>query len=142
MQKEPRALKSKEELISDLKNNQDFQKKIKFTREKFYPALLKANPTIEDASTWLSGFNTALMQEFLSRMKDVKMSELKLGLKLEATSDQFLQFQELVLLFDDMTVFEAKDHIEGLRGEIDLWKQDENRERKLSDLKVKWIDDL
>lgn len=141
MQKEPRALKSKEELISDLKNNQDFQKKIKFTREKFYPALLKANPTIEDASTWLSGFNTALMQEFLSRMKDVKMSELKLGLKLEATSDQFLQFQELVLLFDDMTVFEAKDHIEGLRGEIDLWKQDENRERKLSDLKVKWIDD-
>ncbi len=139
---EPRANKSKEQILSEMKANVTFQKKMDFTRNKFYPALLKADPTIEDATMWLSGFNTALMQAFLEKMKEVKMSELKLGLKLDAMSDQFVPFQEIVSLFDDMTVFEAKDNIEGLKGEIEIWKQDETRERKLSDLKTKWIDEI
>lgn len=139
----PRAHnKSKEEILFDLKKNQDFQRKLKFTREIFYPALLKANPTVEEASTWLSGFNSALMQGFLARMKEVKMSDLKLGLQLVATDDRFLDFQNIVSIFDDMSVYEAKDHIEGLRGEIELWKGDEDKQRPLSSLVTKWLDQI
>lgn len=125
-----------------MKKNADFQKKMEFTRNKFYPALLKANPTVEDASMWLAGFNSALMQAFLERMKEVKMSDLKLGLKIDGASDKFVEFQEIISLFDGMTVFEAKDNIEGLRGEIDIWKRDEDRVRLLADLKTTWIDEL
>lgn len=142
MSEKPRVNKSKEELLADLKKNADFQRKIKFTREVFYPALLKANPTVEDASTWLGGFNSAIMQAFLERMKDAKMKDLNLRLKLDAMSDNFLAFQDIVGVFDDMTVFQAKDHIEGMRGEIDVWKADEDRARPLAELKTKWIDEL
>lgn len=142
MDKKPRENKTKEQLLSELKQNQDFQKKIAFSREKFYPALIKADPTVEEASMWLGGFNTAMMNAFLERMKEVKMKDLNLTLKLDAMSDQFVQFRDIIELFDDMTVFEAKDNIEGMKGEIELWRQDEDRERKLSELKTKWIDEL
>ncbi len=41
-----------------------------------------------------------------------------------------------------MSVFDAKDAIEGMRGEIDTFIVDEMRERKLESLKVKWLDEL
>ncbi len=139
---EPRVQKTKEQILQDMKSNADFQKKIKFTREQFYPALLKANPSIEEASMWLGGFNTAIMNSLLDTMKTTKMKDLNLSLKLDAMSDQFIQFRDIITLFDDMTVFEAKDNIEGLKGEIALWQQDEARARKLSELKTTWIDEL
>ncbi len=142
MEEKPRVNKSKEQILHEMKSNADFQKKIKFTREQFYPALLKADPSIEDAVMWLGGFNTAIMNALLETMKTTKMKDLNLTLKLDAMSDQFLPFSELVQLFDEQTVFEAKDNIEGLKGEIALWQQDESRERKLADLKTKWIDEL
>jgi hypothetical protein len=138
----PRVNKTKEQILQEMKSNADFQKKIKFTREEFFPALLKANPTIEEASMWLGGFNTAIMNSLLETMKTTKMKDLNLSLKLDAMSDNFIQFRDIITLFDDMTVFDAKDNIEGLKGEIEIWKQDESRERKLSDLKTKWIDEL
>lgn len=142
MDETPRVPKTKAEIIAGLKENKDFQRKIMFAREVFYPAIIKANPTVEEAGTWLSGFNSALMQAFLERMKEVKMSELKLGLKLNTMDDRFVEFGNIVSLFDDMTVFEAKDHIEGMRGEVDIWKRDEDHARPFSELQVKWSDEL
>lgn len=140
--KEPRAQKSKEELIAQMKSNVDFQKKMAFVRGKFWPALLEASTSIDDASTLLSGFNTTIMQEFLGMMKQKKMSELQLGVKLDATSDKFLENQKLLELFEEMSVFEAKEMIEGMRNEIAQFQLDEMRERPLSSLKTKWIDEL
>lgn len=125
-----------------MKANVDFQKKMAFVREKFYPALCEAASSIEDATMLLSGFNTVLMQEFLGIMKEKKVSELSLGGKLDAMSDKFKENTALLDLFTDLTVFEAKDYIEGMKGEIELFKSEEMRERPLSSLKTKWADEL
>jgi len=134
--------KSKEEIIADLKNNADFQRRMAFTREKFWPALCNVGMSIEDASIWLSNFNTMLMQEFLSRMKTVSMKEMAVASKLDVMADDYTKYRDVIELFDEMDVFSAKDAIEGMRNEIALFKQDEDKSRKLSDLKTKWIDEL
>lgn len=134
--------KTKEELLNNLKGNKDFQVKMKFTREKFYPALINATTSIDDASILLSGFNTIIMQEFLGLMKEKKLGDLKLDTKLDPTNEKFKASKDLLNLFKDMSVFDAKDHIEGMKNEIELFKNEEMKERGLETLKTKWIDEL
>lgn len=141
MQKKPRVNKSKAEILAGMKESADFQRKMKFVKESFYPTLCEASTSIDDATLLLSGFNTQMMQEFLARMKETKMKDLNLISKLEVTADKYLEYQKLLALFDEMSVFEAKDIIEGLRGEIDLFKAEEFKDRPLASLKVTWVED-
>lgn len=142
MKQQPRHNKTKEELIADLKSNEKFQEKMKFTREVFYPALCAATTSIDDASILLSGFNTTIMQEFLGLMKEKTLKDLDLDKKLEPTNLKFQESKDLLALFNDMSVFDAKDYIEGMRNEIQLFLTDEAKNRPLSSLKTKWIDEL
>ena len=136
------VLKSQEEVIKDLKSRADFQQRIKFVKEKFWPALCAASMNIEDACMLLSGFNDIIMQEFLGLMKEKKLRELKLESKLDAKSPKAKENQELLELFQDCDIFEAKQYIEGMRNEIETFKRDEFQDRPLSSLKTKWIDEL
>lgn len=140
--KNPQQHKTKEELLADLKANGDFIMKMKFTKEQFYPALCEASTSIEDAGQLLSGFNTTIMQEFLGLMREKKISDLNLEEKLDKDSPKFEKNKELLGLFADMSVFDAKDYIEGMRNEIALFQQEEMRERPLSSLQTKWMDEL
>jgi len=130
---------SKEEVIGNLRKNEEFQKRLKFIKEQFWPLLCETADSIEDASTFLGGINTALMQAFLGLMKEKKFGELKLG---EKISGDFEKYKKLIALFDDFDVFTAKDYVEGMRSEIALFKQEEDRTRPLSTLKTKWIDEI
>ena len=138
----PRVPKSKEQILAEMKNNATFKAKMAFIKERFWPALCKSSTSIEDATILLEGFNTAMMQEFLADMKNKSVKDLNLQLKLDAMSDKFLENQELLNLFQDLSVFDAKDYIEGMRNEISLFLREEQKERSLSSLKVKWIDEL
>ncbi len=133
---------TKEEILAKMKGNVDFQRRIKFAREQFWPALGEAAENIQDAQILLEGFNTTIMQAFLARMKDIKMNELDLESKLDKTSARYEQNKTLLHLFDDMTLFDAKDNIEGMKGEIQQFIIDELRARPLSTLKPLWIDEL
>lgn len=140
--KEKRTPKTKEQLLGEMKTNADFQKKMVFIKEKFYPALCKASRNVEDATVLLEGFNATLMQSFLGLMKEKKLKDLNLATKLDAMSDTFAENRDLLELFDTMSVFEAKDYIEGMRNEIALFQREEWKSRPLSSLQVKWIDEL
>lgn len=138
---EPRTNKTKEQILHEMKSNADFQTKMTFVREKFWPVLLEASESIDDASILLSGFNTTLMQEFLSLMKEKKMKDLNLSSKLDADSKKYPENQKLLALFDDMSVFDAKDLIEGMKNEIQLFITEELKTRPLSTLTPTWIED-
>lgn len=134
--------KSKEEILKDIKTNTDFQKRMTFVKEKFWPALVEASTSIEDAKMLLTGFNNIIMQSFLALMKEKQIKDLGLAAKLDAKSDKFLENQKLLELFIDMDVYTAKDYIEGMRNELDTFIMDELKVRPLSSLKVKWIDEV
>lgn len=142
MPKNKQVHKTKEQLLSDLKNNEQFKAKMAFTREKFYPALVEASTSIEDAMTNLSSINTVVMQTFLGFMKEKKFGELDMVSKMDEKAPKFEEIKAMLALFNEMSVFEAKELIEGMRAEIGLWCQEDNRMRNLKDLPKRWIDEL
>ncbi len=135
-------MRSKDELLADLRQNEDFMKRMEFVKTKFYPALCDATRNIDDALSFLSSINTIIMNDFLERMKEVKLVDMKLVDKLDPTDEKHEQLKSLLALFDDIDVFKAKEYLEGMRQEINLFLSEENKERQLSDLKPKWLDDL
>lgn len=136
------APKTKEQLLSELRSNSEFIVKMKFIKEEFYPALLAASTSIDDAQQLLTGFNTAIMQEFLALMKETKMSDMGLASKLDAMNPLLTESVALLNLFKDMTIFEAKEHIENMRNEVETFLLDEKRTRTLADLPTKWLDEI
>lgn len=139
MAKKTRANKSRQEVLATMKNNADFQRRLTFIKDKFWPALVIAGDSIEETQSFLGGFNTMLMQEFLGFMSKTKFADLNLG---EKISDEARKYEDILALFADMSVYDAKDIIEGMRNEIELFKRDEDRNRPLSSLTPKWIDQL
>ena len=142
MKEAKRIVKSKEEVIAELRNNSVFMGKMAFIKEKLWPALLESTTSIEDACQLLAGFNTQIMQEFLGQMKNKQTSELNLEEKLDKTSPKHEQHKALVALFKDMSVFDTKDYVEGLKSEIELFKAEEMQSRSLSTLKTRWMDEI
>lgn len=142
MKKQKQVFKKREEIIADLKNNKDFMEKMKFTREQFYPALCKASRNIEDATSFISSINTVLMEKFLGLMKEKKFGELNLIDSLDPKDEKYEDIKSMLELFNDMNLFDAKSQFEGMKAEINLFVQEENRERQLQDLKTRWIDQL
>lgn len=137
-----RVIKSKEEVIADLRKNSEWTQRMKFVRESFWPALCEASMNIDDATMLLSGFNDQIMEKFLAKMKDFKMKDLGLEEKLDKVSPKYEENKKMLALFDECNVFEAKQYVEGMKGEIETFKRDEFQDRPLSSLKTKWIDDL
>lgn len=140
--KKKQVHKTKEQIISDLKKNKDFMEKMKFTREVFYPALCKASHNIDDASMFVSSINTVMMEKFLGFMKEKKLSELNLVDNLDQKDEKYEELKELLHLFDDMNVFDAKSHFEGMKSEIQLFVNEEMKGRQLESLKTRWITDM
>ncbi len=113
----------------------------KFVRDQFFPALCDSTNSINDADIFLQTFNTMLMENFLQIMKEKKFGELDLASQLDPTSPKYEQIKKMVHLFDDMTVRESQDVIEGMKNELrDLYRR-ETMTRPLESLKTNWIAD-
>lgn len=139
--KKPRLVKSKEEVLAQLRKSADWNKKMDFTKNKFWPALLTASKSIDDATIFLSSLSTMIMQEFLASMKQKTFGELNFKEKLNKEDSNFTQYSELLDLFNYETIFDSKELIEGMRNEINLFVQEELKDRPLSSLKAKWLDE-
>lgn len=142
MVKKKRINKTREQIIADLKSNKKFQAKMKFTKEQFYPALCNATTSIDDALQNLSIINNVLMEKFLGFMKEKTMKDINLYTNLDEKDPQFEGLSAMLKLFDDMCVYDAKEYIEGMRNEIQLFLNEESKKRPLKDLTVSWLDEI
>ena len=115
---------------------------MKFTKEKLWPALGGATTSIDDALQNLSIINSVIMEKFLSLMKEKKMSEIDIFTNLDPKDPQYEGLSTMLHLFDDMTIFDTRDFLEGVRNEINLFLSEENKNRKLSDLCPQWLDEI
>ncbi len=140
--KKKQVHKTKAELIADLKKNKDWVEKMKFTREVFYPALCNASKNIDDAVSFLGSINSVMMEIFLGFMKEKKFGELDIISKLDKKDSKYTELAEMLALFDDYSVFDAKSLFEGMRTEIQLFTNEELKERSLDTLKTVWLDNL
>lgn len=134
--------KTKEQLIAEMKKSEKWQAKMKFIKEKFYPAILDIDSSISDTKMFISSVNQMMMEKFLGFMREKKFSELNLKDILDKKDENYEKYVALLDLFNEQTVFDAKDMIEGLSGEIQTFVEDELKERKISTLKTKFIDEI
>lgn len=141
-QVQPRVNKTKEQLLHELKSNSKFQEKMKFTREVFYPALTRATTSIDDAVGNLTIINSMVMEKFLGFMKETKFKDLKITDSLSPTDPKYQYLKDMLELFDEYNVFDAKDLMEGMKNEIQLFLHEENKSRTLADLKQVWLDQM
>lgn len=137
-----RTQKSRQEILDHVRNNAAFRVKMTFVKEKLWPALCAATMSVDDANMLLTGFTNIVMQEFLGLMRERSMRDMKLGEKLDPESEKYEENKELLALFDDMSVFDAKEYLEGMKNEIALFQQEEMKTRPLESLQVKWVDEI
>jgi hypothetical protein len=134
--------KTKDELIADLQKNAVWMAKIKFIKETFYPALIKATTSIEDALQNLTIINSVMMEKFLGMMKEKKFKELDVYSNLSKDDPKYEDLKAMLGLFDEMSVFDAKEYLEGMKQEINMFILDEQKVRSLDTLPTKWIDEM
>jgi len=136
----PRFNKSK----ADIKKTLETQEKVKnyraFVKDEFYPALLKATTSIEDAKFLLGSFSNILMEQFLGQMKEKQFIDLKLHEKLDKTSPSYKEFVNILALFGDKNVYDSRELIEGMKGEIEAMITNEMKDRKLDSLKTNFYE--
>lgn len=140
--KPKRKQRTKEELLEAMKNSEAFKEKIHFVREVFYPALMKATDNVEQAGEYLGALNSLLMQQFLKKMQEVSFKDMNIPELLGKDDPQYEPMKAMLALLEDKSVYEAKDVMEGLKGEIDLFKRDYFKKMKLEDLPAIWIDQM
>lgn len=140
--KKKRTNRTREQIIADLHNSKQFQIEMAFAKDVFYPALCEASKSIDDASMFLSSINTIMMEEFLGFMKEKTFGDLKLESKLDPKDEKHEELKKFLDLFKDKSVYDAKSCIEGMRSEIQLFLNEESKERQLKDLKTNWLSEL
>ena len=140
--KKPQVHKTREELLADLHANSEWIMKMKFVKEEFYPALIKATTSIDDALQNLSIINSVIMDKFLGKMKDTTMKDIDVYSNLSKDDPQYEGLKALLELFDNMTVFETKSYLEGMKSEISQFLIDEQKLRTLDTLPTKWMDEI
>jgi len=134
--------KTKAEVLQDLKKNAEFISKLKFVKEQFFPALCKATNSIEDAIQNLTIINSVILDKFLGKMKETTMRDIDIYTNLSPSDPQYENLKAMLQLFDDKSVFEAKELMEGMKAEITMFLNEEQKERKLEELKCRWIDEV
>ena len=140
--KQAPKVRSKEQILADLKANEKFQEKMTFIKTKVYPALCEATTSIDDATQNLSIINSIIMEKFLGFMKEKTMKDINIYTNLSEKDEKYEELKAFLSLFDDYTIFDTKDILEGLKNEITLFITEENKTRKLADLKTKWLDEI
>ncbi len=141
MPKPKRINKSKDQILSRIQDVEKAKVHRKFVRNEFFPALCESTDSINDADTFLQSFSTMIMENFLQLMKEKKFSEFNLAEKLSKDSPKYDQIQKMLHLFDNMSMREAQDLIEGMKNELRTFYRDEMNDRKLESLKTRWLAD-
>jgi hypothetical protein len=132
--------RSKEQIAQGMKNIQEVKRMRAFVKDTFYPQLILASTSIDDAKYLLTSFSNMVMEQFLTLMKEKKFAELNLKDKLDPKLPQYEEFVKLLDLFNDETVFSARELIEGMNMEIQTMINNELKERKLDSLKTNFLE--
>jgi len=131
--------RTKEQIAEGMKNVQEVKRKQGIITEQFYPALIKATISVEEAKMLIQALGSLIMEEVLKTMKERKFSEIKDILIEKLTKEG--RKEEIVALLDTLkeeNLFTARELIEGMSNAIQQMIIDEMQNRKLDSMKIDW----
>lgn len=131
-----RQNKTEKDLLKEMKRGED----IRFIKDKFYPAVVNATVSVDEAGMLLQAMSALVMEEAMETLNKTKVKDVKNRMvkKLAPNDERLLQIEALVNLFDEKTLFDARGHCEGLKAVIEQMKIEHFQATKLSDLTPDW----
>ena len=133
--KPKKIVKSKEQLLQDLKQRAEVRRMRLIVRNDIYPFLLKNSANIEDAKMMCGVLTQGWRQAFQARMLEVTVAELDLVKKMDTKNSDYKKFSALNDMLKDEKLVVALNMLEGMPQAIDVYLRKENQTRTLKSLK-------
>lgn len=108
--------------------------------DKFYPALVKATISVDEAKMLNRALADLLMEDVLAVMKVRKLGEIKEKIlhKLSPDGERLEEIRELLDTLDEETLFVTREIVEGMSNAIEQMIIDEMQDKSLADFKPDW----
>lgn len=131
---------TKEQLMADMKRKKELDRKRKIIVGNFYPALIEATTSVDEAKALISAMSSLLMEQVLKTMKERDFIEISDALfkQLCLDGEREQEIAKLLAVFKDENLFVSRELIEGMTRAIDTMISEDMRARKLDTLKPDW----
>lgn len=132
--------KTKEQIAREMSNKQEVARKRKVIVENFYPALIKATVSVDEAKMLISSMTSLIMEGVLETMKQRKFAEMyeSMVTRLCPDGERKAEIIELLDTVKGENLFVAREIIEGMSRAIEQMTMDEMRNRTLDSMKADW----
>ncbi len=123
-----------------LARQQEVARKRKIIVEEFYPALVQATVSVDEAKMLISAASSLLMEDVLQTMKERKFDEIyeKLVRRLTPDDVRLLEIEKLFATLKGENLFVAREIIEGMSRAIEHMVLKDLQGRKLDTLNADW----
>lgn len=140
MPKKKQHHKSTEELVAEGLRAREVERKRDIIVNKFYPALVAATISVDEAKALIQAMGTCLMEQVLKTMKERQFSEIAPQLLSILCSDGERKDEVTTVLESLSTenLFTAREIIEGMTGAIERMILTDMQNRTLSTLSPNW----
>ena len=135
-----RAPKQEHKTPEEVARTLEVKRKGLIVKEQFYPSLVGATVSIDEAKMLIGSISTLMMEEVLQTMKERKFSDIsgKLLKKLCPDGAREKEIAHLLSIFDNEDLFVTREIVEGMRNVIEQMLMDENKARTLNSLTPDW----
>ena len=140
MSKKPTGKQKHVEGVDNAARMLEVQRKGKLVTEKFYPNLVNATVSVEEAKMLIQAMSTCIMEAVMETMKERKMSEIsaKLLKRLCPDGAREKEVKRLIDTLSDETLFVGREVVEGMTSAIQQMITDEMQGRTLNSFKPDW----
>ena len=128
-----RENKTKEQLIEEGKQIEETKRKRAIVKEQLYPILLAESLNIDDAKNMCVAASSAIVAAFNKQMLSQLVEDLGIKVNADEKNDKH---RKVLAVFENETVFVAKDLLEGCVQAIESFQREESTKRKLDTLKA------
>ena len=109
-------------------------------KDKFYPALVAATVSVDEAKMLLQSISSIIMEDALKVLRERKVSDVKERLikTLCPNGDREKEITALIEVLNSETLFDTKAQVEGMTNVIDYMIRTEMQGRTLNSFTPDW----
>lgn len=124
----------------DLLKKMEVDRKKDIVKDKFFPALVKATISVDEAKMLLGSISALMMEKVMGAMRERKFSEISEDLfkVLTEGGEREEEIRALLSVFEKENLFVTRELIEGMKAAIEQMILDDMQGRNLESLKADW----
>lgn len=132
--------KTQEQLVKEMENKKEIERKRDIIVNEFYPALIDATVSVDEAKALISAMGNVIMEDVLGTMKERKFEDIMIKVHGILTQDGERQdeIKRLLNTLKGENLYVAREIVEGMTRAIETMIMTDMRGRKLDTLNPDW----